>query len=130
MGIDYETFIIFGWDIDYNDIIQYAIEHKLECDCSNKVHITVPGCKPSYFDISIKHEDFTFEVIQTSPWYDCDRDECLWYFGIRLSDSRSMIQLKGLISITEAPWYPELTQMVQEFGVGGDPDMFSVLNVS
>lgn len=130
MGIDYNNYMVFGWAIQYDNIVDYALDHELQCDCSDKQHTTVSMCKPHNFEISVEYEHFTFEIMRTCPWYDCDLDECLWYFGVHLGDSKSVTTLKELISIPEASWFPILMQMVEELGEDGEPEIYSVLHVN
>lgn len=116
MGIDYETYIIFGWYIDYSNVLQYMKDHNLD--------------EP--YDIVLEQSDDQpqFDLHRTSPWYDCDDDECLWYFGIRLGESQSIEELKQLVAIPEAPWYPNLLAMVNDLGEDGNAELYSILHVS
>ena len=72
MGIDYNNYMVFGWAIQYDNIVDYALDHELQCDCSDNQHTTVSMCKPHNFEISVEYEHFTFEIIRTCPWYNCD----------------------------------------------------------
>jgi hypothetical protein len=127
MGIDTDVKTIFGWYLEYQFILEYGMEHQLECDCHNKKgrHIMTPSCHQDDFDIVYEIDGYTFEIISANSWYDCELSERMWYFGIELDDTVPLADLKQLIAMTESPLFEPIQTMAEALGAGGEPGLHS-----
>lgn len=139
MGVDYGTRVVFGWEVNFDTVMTWAIKNKISvglCDCDrddedddNENWLITPDCTPRCVNFQYERDNLLFEFDYASPYFDCQLSKCVWCFGVVLNDSITITKMKELANITNLDWYNELKFVVHDFGINGDPEIITYHNV-
>lgn len=125
MGIDYDCKIIFGWKVEYQDVYNFALKFIKESLGIEEDNIDIDLSDLGW---NFKIEGLSFEIIQSSPYYDSHESKRDYFLGIEFKKV-SLEKMEQLSQVTKRDWYPRLYEIVKKLDGYGDPCIMKVINI-
>jgi hypothetical protein len=112
MGIDYESILVYGWEVDYDKLRQYCLKKLYRPDSvctTNDMEEQIDEMLLLGFEIQNEKGDliphtspFKIAAIrQASPGYASKLEERIWVVNL-ITDDELSVHLSDLVSIPEA----------------------------
>jgi hypothetical protein len=81
-------------------------------------------------DWKFKRDDLEFEIIVSCPFFDCPKQQCDYFVGIKFDYEITVEEMRELTTISEKDWYLELTTFIKEqFGKTVQPKIIATPHI-